>query len=112
MEYGQEDAFVVPLLSHETVRRRRRSLLGFSHQREEEEQAAHPERPHFSRHDPRFLKLPPAVQIAGLYQGYGTVRRFTIILEIFVAVSHIDSTDRITRIFGAEVLVPNDKQLL
>lgn len=64
---GEDRTFVVPLISHETIRRRRRSLLGSSAEVE-------PDRPPFSRHDPRFLKLPPEAQIAGLYQGYGTVR--------------------------------------
>lgn len=64
---------IVPLLSHETIRQRRsRSLVLGDPQQHEISKP--PDRPHFSRHDPRFLLLPPSAQIAGLYQGYGTVR--------------------------------------
>jgi hypothetical protein len=79
----------IPLQSYETIQRRRQR----QRQRRRRQQERRPdeeneeeartqsrrtpqiERPTFSRHDPRFLQLPAAaVAVAGLYQGYGTVR--------------------------------------
>jgi hypothetical protein len=81
----------IPLQSYETIQKRRRRQRRRRQQErrpnkedvedEVEERLTPLERPTFSRHDPRFLQLPAAaVAVAGLYQGYGTVRTVCVLL--------------------------------
>ena len=61
----------IPLVPHKVVRHRKLSAG--------ERLPPKMERPHYSKYDQRFLQHEvPAEQVAGLYQGYGTVREVVI----------------------------------
>lgn len=91
------DIITIPLVPHHVVKQRKLQAG---------EALPKLERPQYSKYDRRFEQT-SAEQVAGLYQGYGTVRLLSIVT--FFAHDGIAST---MPICGAEVPHHNDKRLL
>lgn len=94
----------IPLVPHKVVRQRKLSAG--------EPLPPKMERPHYSKYDQRFLQHEvSAEQVAGLYQGYGTVGGVVVDAIVFLTdLLLLDSSCSIMPICGVGVRRPNGRR--